>query len=485
MSSNESAYLLRSEGVPRIPVLTLILLFLSVSGYLLLGQFVAPVWILCLPIILGFGTLYLIKRESMMLGTLILAITLIQLKSAHGAFTIYDALMGAYVVGLMIFLGVRRLAGGPRYGVASPQYLLFVIYVVWISAVGLSNLFTTEVTLEWWIRDLRLLAPLLIVPALFLGMDLSSTRDRRIFFGAMVLNFIISFFISVIRLRSSFLEVTYLFEVSYGLINGLNGPFMFLMFLNLYLSEKKKRRSFYFLVGIVISLIAVALAHNRTFWVITPIGAILTFFLSDREQRRTALKLLVKLIVLFGSIGFICYLLFPLFRILVELFFSFFLSSSNVKTDASLVGRYIEWRHIWQAILDSPIVGHGVGSRYHTFNWFAGYYYDSAYTHNGYLGILQKGGLVGFVLLFGCYFGFIVKGWKLMRNSSIASWQRSLLRAGFIVLCLLLLATNTANIFAHRDLLMYIAIIWGYFLYIERSLSGNKELGHSDEGGGR
>jgi len=465
-------------GGSKLSPLILFLLFVTVGVYFICGQLFlpVPVLVLCIAPVVLFATFYLVNGESTMLGILILVLTLIQLKSAHGEFTIYDALVGAFLVGTLFVLFIRRICVPEKYTVGSTQYILFILYVVWVSAVGISNLLFAKTTLEWWLRDLLLLSPLLIVPPLFLSMDLSSRRDRRIFFGVMVLNWILCFGLSIVRLRASFLEVTYLFEVSYSLINGLNGPFMLIVFFNLFLAEKQKKRSRYYLIGIIISIVAVVLVHNRTFWIVTPIGLLLSVLTSEKAERRKAYRLFFRLTFFFALLGGILYLAFPLLRIMLKLFIAFFLSSSNVRTDASLVGRYIEWRHIWSAIQESPIIGYGVGSTYHTYNWFGGYFYDSGYTHNGYLGVLQRGGIIGFILLFSAYLGFIKKGWGLMRSKLLSGTDRALLRAGVAILVLLLIAMNTANLFSHRDILMYIGLIWGYILYLSKSLRSDADL---------
>jgi O-antigen ligase len=476
---NSATYRLYPEaGGSKLSPLALILLLVAVGVYFICGQLFlpVPVLVLCVAPIVLFAAFYLVKAESTVLALLVLTLTLIQLKSAHGEFTVYDALVGAFLVGTLFVLFIRRLSVPEKYTIGSTYYILFILYVVWISAVGIANLLFAKTTIEWWLRDLLLLSPLLIVPALFLSMDLTSKRDRRIFFGAMVFNWILCFFISVVRLRASFLEVTYLFEVSYSLINGLNGPFMLIVFFNLFLVEKQKKRARYYLAGIIISIVAVVLVHNRTFWIVTPIGLLLSVLTSEKAERRKAYRLFFRLTFFFLLLGGILYLAFPILQIMLKLFIAFFLSSSNVRTDASLIGRYIEWRHIWSAIQDSPIIGYGVGSTYHTYNWFGGYFYDSGYTHNGYLGVLQRGGIIGFILLFSAYLGFIKKGWGLMRSKLLTSIDRALLRSGVAILVLLLLAMNTANLFSHRDILMYIGLIWGYILYLSKSSRPELEL---------
>ena len=248
-------------------------------------------------------------------------------------------------------------------------------------------------------------------------------------------------------------------------------------FLNLYVVEKKKKNEYYYILGIIISIAAIFLTHNRTMWVATPLGLLLTPFFLPKEHRKRIYHLYLKLFLIFISAIGSVYLSFPLARILIKAYFSYFLTVSNVKTDASLIGRYVEWRYVLLTIRDFPFTGTGFGGTYHAFNWFGGWFYEATYTHNGYLGVLLKGGFIGFILFFLSYFGFIRKGFNLLRNKILTETERAFIRTGITVLLLLLIVTNTLNIFAHRDILLYIGVIWGYFIYVgnnSESLRGDQ-----------
>jgi O-antigen ligase len=273
--------------------------------------------------------------------------------------------------------------------------------------------------------------------------------------------------------RSSFLAATYLFEVGYQRVNLINGPFMLFVFFHLILLEKSKTKRRYYTLGMVMSVVTIILVHSRTMWIISLIGICLTPFFIKQEERKRAYWLFGKLTLLFIAAVSLLYLLFPFFGIILKFLLAHLLSSSNLRTDPSLVGRYIEWRYVWGTISESPLVGYGSGNIYRLYNWFGGYFLNSAYTHNGYLGVLLKGGLIGFILLYISYIGFIIKGFVLLKTKSLMAIERAFIRAGLSILLLLTLATNTFNMFSHRDVLLYVGIIWGYFLYIDRTTLSN------------
>lgn len=446
-----------------------VLILIGVSVYFIFGQFFFPLWILPLPPIAIFIGIYLIKRESVSLSIFILTVTLIQLKSEHSGFSIFDALAGMVVVGILAFLFVKKIFFANKYSLESNEYNLFFLSLIWIIVIGISNLIFSDTKFESWFRDSLVFSPLIVIPWMFLSLDLNKRRDSLLVYGVMLLIWIICIFVSIVNLRSSLLVSTYLFEITYHGANLISGPFMIFVFFHLLISEEKKKKKYFLFLGLLISIASMLLVKNRTIWILTITGICLTPFFLQKQYRKNSYKVFALLFIIFIFAITILYFRFPFFRIFLKFFISYLQSSSNLRTDPSLVGRYIEWRYAWEAIRQSPLVGYGVGSTYHTYNWFLGYFINAGYTHNGYLGTLLKGGIIGFILLFLAYIGFIRKGIVLLRIQLLGQKERAFIRAGITILLLLLIATTTFNMFAHRDVLLYVGLIWGYFLYIERT----------------
>lgn len=464
-----SAGLDRSD-TRRLGAISVTLLMVGVLGYYALGSYVLPFWVVSVIPIFFFGVYYTSRHFALAVSMLTFTLTLVQLKPEKGVFSIYDAFAGALICLLLGGIIWRRITSYDKFSINSSEYLLFIVYFFWIMIVGVENLLSGKATFVAWFRDVLLFSPLLAYPALILLLDLKehrSKRDTRIFYSTMVLLAILCFLVSVVKVRSSFLAATYLFEASYGGVNLVNGPCMLFVFFNLFLTTKGKKR-YWYIGGVVLAIATIALAHNRTMLVLGPAGIFLTPFFLKGQERKQAIKVIFWLTVGFGVVIAILYVSQPFIRIVLDYFLAHILSSSNLKTDASLIGRYVEWRHIWASIENSPITGYGIGGTYHTYNWFGGWFYESAYTHNGYLGILHKGGVVGFLLLALSYGGFVIKGIRLLRRRVLTGIERAIIRGGLSTLILLIVATNTFNMFAHRDVLLYVGIIWGYFIYMGR-----------------
>jgi hypothetical protein len=456
-----------TSGTSPLGRLAIAALMAGIAIYYAIGTFMLPFWILPLLPIAFFGGYYITRHASAAILVLTLTLTLVQLKPEKGVFSIYDAVAGSVICLLLIGIICKRIMSYEQYAINSKEYLLFVVYFLCIAILGSTNLIFSELLFVPWFKEVLLLSPLLIIPSLFLQMDLTRKRDKYIFYGTMITLAILCFVVSVVKVRSSFLAANYLFEASYGGVNLINGPCMLFLFFQLFLSETGKKKYLY-VFGVVISIATIALAHNRTMIVLAPIILVASVAFLPRNDRKKGIKLLFGIGLAFLIVVGALYLSQPFVRLVIDYFFLHVLSSSKLSSDASLIGRYVEWRHIWQAIERSPVIGYGVGGTYHTYNWFGGFSLDMSYTHNGYLGILHKGGIIGFLMLALAYGGFIRKGIMLLRKKLLTGLERAIVRAGLSALILLVFATNTFNMFAHRDVLMYVGLIWGYFLYIER-----------------
>jgi O-antigen ligase len=469
-----------SEQKKSISVLNACFILAGTCIYFFYGQLLFPIWVLLLPpIAIGIGIISLLS-ESITFFIFAITAALIQLKPDHGgAFSTADAMAGAAITWVMISVILKKIFSPEQHIVGSKEYFIFMLYFVWIILVGISNLLFFHTPFAGWYRDILLFTPLVLIPPLFSNIDLKKKSDKTIFYGTMLILCIIYFIASVVRVRSSFLTSTYLFEVSYGALNIIIGPCMTFVFFNLLLTEKKGKERYFFFIGIIISMLIIFLTHNRTMWVLTPVGIVFTLFFIRKEEWKKFYKLVLYLLSFFVSLVGILYLAFPFVRTLVRFFLSYILTSSNFRTDISLLGRYIEWRYVIESIKDSPIVGHGIGNGYRLYNWFGGYFISSSYTHNAYLGALLKGGIVGFILLFAAYIGFIWKGIRLLNTRVLSGVERGLIRAGISTLLILLIADGTFNMFGHRDVMLYVGITWGYFIYIDRSSSPKPILNKS------
>jgi O-antigen ligase len=85
--------------------------------------------------------------------------------------------------------------------------------------------------------------------------------------------------------------------------------------------------------------------------------------------------------------------------------------------DISFINRFNEYAVVVQLIINSPIIGHGLGSEFGFYDAIFNFTWVKPYVHNGFLHLLYKMGIVGFALM-----GYIVvvalaRGWKAARHA--------------------------------------------------------------------
>jgi O-antigen ligase len=153
-----------------------------------------------------------------------------------------------------------------------------------------------------------------------------------------------------------------------------------------------------------------------------------------------------------------------------------FVGGTQVNTDASLLNRFVEWRYVIDAIKDSPITGYGLGSKYHSYNWLTGFAIDYEYTHNGYLAVVLKAGIVGAILLAIPALGYFLRAIRLFSGTLLTSTERAYLRAGIVVMVFIAISGITANTLFQRELSLYIALFWCFCMHLEWTTQSRQNL---------
>lgn len=146
---------------------------------------------------------------------------------------------------------------------------------------------------------------------------------------------------------------------------------------------------------LVTNFISLILTYERTFWVATVLGMLFVILRSSRGRRAKALVTgIVTGVVLLGALATISPGDFTAAR---ERLFSL----SQYSNDNSVRTRLVETRHVITQIDESPLLGSGLGA---TIFW--GQPWNEVppkatwYSHNGYLWVIWKLGLIGGLLLF-------------------------------------------------------------------------------------
>jgi O-antigen ligase len=342
-----------------------------------------------------------------------------------------------------------------------PAEYWVAFYCCWALIGGVISIINNSTTLNATFRDFLAFSPLVIMPVLYREASKDTPNFERRFFKILLLIWVAVFVYAVTHIRSSMVTSTYLFETNFKGVDILNGSFMLFLFLSLLAIERSKRRRNAYALASAFAFIGVGLSFHRTGWVAClaciPILLILSKSTERKVLTRYGTRLIILLIIAFG----ICILILPLAKAILLFFLSRLLTSSHVSTDASLLGRYVEWRYVIAEIVSNPVLGVGFGGQYYMYGWLVGFSTPTGYTHNGFLMLLLKGGIVGFIAMMIAQIQFLILGFKLTRSPLLTESDKVLTKVAVIVIIILFIEMQTMGIFAHREVLWYLGLVWG------------------------
>src|SRR5205823_3183973 len=86
------------------------------------------------------------------------------------------------------------------------------------------------------------------------------------------------------------------------------------------------------------------------------------------------------------------------------------------------------------------------------------------YSHNGYLLVLFKTGVIGLVLFVTGWFLYIRRGIRAIRLPNTPPFQRAILRGMLMFNLITIISTMTLGAFAIRTTMTLMGISWGMFL---------------------
>jgi O-antigen ligase len=197
--------------------------------------------------------------------------------------------------------------------------------------------------------------------------------------------------------------------------------------------------------------------QSRGYWAAFLFGGLALFVFTDRRRKAYILLLMTGGLAALLLIGLV---LFDNFiSIIVEGVIERFATlGTAITSDVSLVNRFYESMAAWDRIKVNPILGYGMGTRYHYFNLTVDATRDWAFVHNGFVGLWYKFGLVGLGLMLYAWGRSIWNGVRLFRCRQAPRVMRL---AGLIAaVCLIgeMLVANTSNPFLIADATLMIAL---------------------------
>ncbi len=202
------------------------------------------------------------------------------------------------------------------------------------------------------------------------------------------------------------------------------------------------------------------LTQSRGYWAAFLVGVLLLFPLLDARKR---LSVALLTLVSIGGGFLLGVLFFPNVVDLVQVgVISRFSSLGNAFTsDLSMVNRLYESVALWERIRVNPILGYGTAAPFHFFDLTFDATRRDPFTHNAYLGLWFKYGLVGLGLMLFFWVQVIRTGFQLLRQPHTPAFLRSLGLAVIVCLSAEALVANTSTPFLITDGNLVFALLGG------------------------
>jgi len=382
-----------------------------------------------------------------------------------------DLLLGIALICLFASWLVRiRILESQELGRSVGQ-LFMAIFMVWSIFVTILGLPSDHTSFGDGLRELLNLAPLLVLPILYERfVDADSKNEARIF-----LTIIISAILVIIRnilfVRSSLMHVVYLFETRRGAFDIGISCFLMIFMGSFLMARQKWWQSVIAMILFLLGAVGLMVSFTRTLYVSMIFCLGLMVILGNKDERRRGGFRLALTFFLAAIAALPVILTVRVIRLLLMNIGFRFLSTGHFGKDLSLLNRYVEWHYELVKISQSPILGYGFGSQFRIFNIISGHHDWMGFSHNSYLYIAYKAGIFGALLLCSAIIVFFWKGFKLLRSSQLTARSRVAVRASVSFLVLIFMGAYTGPAFDSKTDLIWVGLIWGYFLSVERKLS--------------
>ena len=199
------------------------------------------------------------------------------------------------------------------------------------------------------------------------------------------------------------------------------------------------------------------LTQSRAYWVNFLFGSGLVFLFVEPVQRRRFVYFSLiagSLLSFFALVFFSDYLSLVVYGV-VERFAS--LGSATTK-DISLINRFYEAEDVWARIVENPILGHGMGVRYQTFDIIYDHTKSKSYTHNGPLSLWFKFGIFGLLSVLVFWVSTFWRGMQAYLQRHRTTRERLVAFTGALGLATFLPSVFTSNPFFLSDTLLMFAL---------------------------
>ncbi|MCC6396694.1 MAG: O-antigen ligase family protein [Bacteroidetes bacterium] len=210
------------------------------------------------------------------------------------------------------------------------------------------------------------------------------------------------------------------------------------------------------LVLAITGALALGTTFYRGFWLAAILGVLVLFFLIDRREKLSLLWTMTGGVVLAAVLGFL--LVGNLGPFIVEALWNRLVSSGSAMTDISVTNRLAETRTVMALVVDSPLVGHGMGYWFSHFNIITRTTQELMYVHNAYVYLLLKVGILGLALFGGYYLLVLRDGIRISRAGAGDPLDLAMVRATVAILISYLFVATNSGILQDKQVLLIVTL---------------------------
>ena len=380
----------------------------------------------------------------------------------------------ALIVGYWLFR-IRIIEWQPLS--TSPLQVSLMLFFAWSVLVTAGGIVVENNPPAAGLREILNFIPLLIIPVLYERYIVPGSKDENWIFGSVLVSGIVLAIWNILYVRSNLAQVYYLYQMGRGYFDVLLEPFLIVILLSYLMLEKRPLQSVAAITMVLLELLALILSMTRTMYAATPFAVLLIWFLARRDERKRVLSRVIWIGFL-ASVGvFLAVISSHLILMVAKATWSRIASAQLMGHDASMLEKFSEWTAETHAITRSPILGHGFGAYFRFFSTIVHYHIYQNFSHNSYLYTIFKTGFVGAVLFFIPFFGSLYKSFRLARKGEVPTRSRILLLGCFGCLIIALFSAYVGPVlFDSKTDLMWIGLIWGYLLAVEKQLQSSTSL---------
>lgn len=450
-------HMLGTKDVPFSPVL-----ILSILGMIVLVAWVATfefAFLLPISIATVAFVVWSFRRPHIAVATIVLLYLHVIERSED--ITLTELAFGLYFYGFLAYWFFGKVFLSRTRIVESGTDVFLVSFItICVSSVVLVVAYGGSPVM-WFRETLTLSGLLLFFPSR------EVMRSRR---GARWVLFALGVLISVVAInnligyRTSSLAARYMWELV-GSRKPIGDHYFFpacVVLVSLIVHVRSSRAQVLSSVLLIFFALALALTFSRGFWMAALFGCVVLFVLIDRPGKARLMLLLLGLGAVVIAAAFL--LVGDLGEYVIRALLIRFSSTGHALADASFAARIAESNAVIDLIKANPLVGYGVGASYSHYDLLLQRTTTSLFVHNGYLFILFKVGLFGFIAFFGFFLSVIVKTVRAYRASRFDQVTTAFLLGGVAVFFGMLLVSITSNTFITKESLLLIALGSAYML---------------------